>query len=116
MQEPSGSSGVSLRTLRAAARLLLCLALVLLPVAGVSAAHFESAAAAAHGDGHGSDPSSPEAAAPFCHQAGACYACLTPAAPPLAHAITAAVPPVPAARVPVSADMHRLFRPPIARA
>jgi len=104
------------RALCAAARLMLCLALVLLPIAGVSAAHFDSAAHAAQGHDTSSDAPAPHTQAPLCHQMGACHAFVTPAAPCLARTEAAAAPAITAMRVPASAALHRLLRPPIPRA
>lgn len=117
MQDKAARGGVSIRVLRAGVRLLLCLALILVPVAAVNGAHFAGeAAAAAVGHDHDHDPASPDTHAPFCHQAGACHAFVAPAAPALAHSRTADLPEIPAQAVPASVALHRLFRPPIAAA
>ena len=116
MKAQSLSRGVSARALRGAARLLLCLALALLPLSAASAAHFDGAAAASLGHDHDSGPESPDAHAPLCHHVGACYAFVTPAAPSLAPLRIAARAEIPRLREPASAAVHRLFRPPIAGA
>ena len=116
MEDRFAGITASCRALRAAARFVLCLALVLLPVAGVSAAHFESGASAAQGHHESPDPSAPEAPAPLCHQLGACHAFVTPPALCLARGTAAAVPAIAAVRLPASAAVHRLLRPPIAGA
>lgn len=103
------------RALRAAARLVLCLGLLLLPVAGASAAHAASAVSA-DGHAHGPDSSAPDAHAPLCHQTGACQCVVAPAAPSLARPGAGAVPEIPAMQVPASAVLLRLLRPPIAAA
>lgn len=114
MQGPLAMSGVSIRAFRAMARLLLCLALALLPLSAASAAHFDDhPAAAAPGHDHGSAPANPAADAPLCHHAGACYAFVTPAAPAVVPLHAAARPTIPTLRQPASAAVHRLFRPPI---
>lgn len=107
-------SGASIRALRAAARLLLCLALVLLPLSAASGAHFQRNPVAALEHDHGSAPASPAADAPLCHHTGACYAFMTPAAPAIAPLHAATRPTIPTLRQPASAAVHRLFRPPIA--
>lgn len=116
MKDRMAGTGVWARALRAAARAVLCLALVLLPVAGASAAHFDEAPALALGHDHGSDTSSPDLHAPLCHQIGACYVFVTPAAPAVAPLHKAALAARPDMRAPASAAVHRLFRPPIAAA
>lgn len=114
MQSLPARSGVSFRALRAAARLLLCLALALLPLSAASAAHFdEHPAATAPGHDHGSAPASPAADAPLCHHAGACYAFVSPSAPAVAPLQAATRPEIATLREPASAAVHRLFRPPI---
>jgi hypothetical protein len=115
MQRKCARAGVSFRMLRATGRLLLCLALLLLPVAGASAAHFETGISAAHGqDGHAGAPTTGDHA-PLCHQLGACNAFVAPCVPELARARTAPAMTIAAATLPANAAQHRLFRPPIAR-
>lgn len=115
MQALPARSGASTRVLRAAARLLLCLALALLPLSAADAAHFDdhAAAAAAPGHDHDSAPASPAADTPLCHHAGACYAFVSPAAPAVAPLQAATRPDIVPLREPASAAVHRLFRPPI---
>lgn len=112
----SDRPGVSIRALRVAARLLLCLALALLPLSAASAAPFDGAPAATLGHDHDPGPNAPDMHAPLCHHAGACYAFVTPAAPALAPLRAADLPEIPRLRAPASAAAHRLFRPPIAAA
>ena len=114
MKEHAGRLAGEPRLLRAAGRLILCLALILLPVAGASAAHFETGISAAHGDdGHADAPTTGDHA-PLCHQLGACNAFVAPCVPEFARARTAPAMTIAAASVPANAAQHRLFRPPIA--
>ncbi|HEY7609998.1 MAG TPA: hypothetical protein VIF14_12255 [Alphaproteobacteria bacterium] len=116
MKDLSARTGVSLRLLRAAARLILCLALVLLPAAGASAAHFETGISAAHGhDGNAGAPATGDHA-PLCHQLGACNAFVAPSVPDVAREHAPPAMAIAAASVPANAAQHRLFRPPIAGA
>ena len=114
MKGHSAMSGVSLRMLRAAARLVLCLALVLLPVGGAGAAHFEIGLGAAHGHDAGAPATGDQA--PPCHQLGACNAFVAPSVPDVARVRAAPAMTIAAASLPANAAQHRLFRPPIARA
>lgn len=104
---------VLLGVLRASGRLLLCLTLLLLPVYGVSAAHFETAIGTHHDHGGGDGAPTKSDHAPLCHQLGACTAFLAPNILEVARACGARLPAPPAARQPVSAAQHPLFRPPI---
>ncbi len=104
------------RVLRAAARLVLCLALVLLPIASVSAEHIDSATAVTqgHGRGHGPESSSTDEYKPLCHQTGAYFGFLAPTAPRITPAVAFGTLDIPAMPVPTSAAVHLLLRPPIA--
>ena len=114
MKEHAARLAVPPRLLRAVGRFLLCLALILLPVAGASAAHFETGISAAHGhDGHADAPTTGDQA-PLCHQLGACNAFVAPCVPELVRARAAPAMTIAAASVPANAAQHRLFRPPIA--
>lgn len=116
MNRSYARTGSLVRMLRAAGRLLLCLALVLLPVAGASAAHFETGISASHGHGGHADDPTPGDQAPLCHQLGACHAFMAPAAPSVVHVRIAPPIVIAATRLPANAAVHRLFRPPIALA
>jgi hypothetical protein len=111
MKEHVARLAVPPRLLRTVGRFILCLALILLPVAGAGAAHFETGISAAHG--HADAPTTGDHA-PLCHQLGACNAFVAPSVPEFARVRTAPAMTIAAASVPANAAQHRLFRPPIA--